>query len=256
MKEKIRNIKKMFYLEGYLKWFVLLCLIILGTQIFEVWAIPKLITRVFDYAIPNSNIIGLILICSIYILVTFVSCYATLKHVLIRCWLQRWIQRDLRNKIFEKLQYVKKDFYDKNGTGTILQFLNDDSYQASRLFSIIAVEMLVMGLGRFGIILIFLLFVNIKITLIVLGIYLAGAIITIYFNRSTVSLMLEIRKINMEIYTYINECINGFVTIKTLDIIKHKEEELQQKLSLYNKEKMGLEKRYLYIKIYLILLYL
>ncbi len=243
MRRKRKNIKKMFDFEGYKKWFALLCLIIVGTQIFEVCVIPKIITRIFDYHIPNKNISGLIIMCISYTVTMMISCYATLKHVWIRCWLQRWIQRDLRNKVFEKLQYVKKEFYDKNTTGTILQFLNDDSYDASRLFSIVLIEMIVMGLVRFSIILIFLLFVNIKITLISLILYLVGAMITVYFNKSTIQLMIEIRKLNAEIYTYINECINGLVTIKTLNVIKHKQEELQEKLNVYNKEKIHLEKK-------------
>lgn len=243
MKEKKKNLKKMFDFEGYKKWFVLLCLIIVGAQIFEVCIIPQLITKIFDDHIPNKNISGLVIMCVLYTLIMMISCYATLKHVWIRCWLQRWIQRDLRNKVFQKLQYVKKEFYDKNTTGTILQFLNDDSYDASKLFSIVLIEMLVMGIVRFSIILIFLLFVNIKITLISLFIYLVGAMLTIYFNRSTIHLMLEIRKLNTEIYTYINECINGLVTIKSLNIIKHKEEELQEKLKVYNKGKIQLEKK-------------
>lgn len=243
MKEKIKNIKKMFDFEGYKKWFALLCFIIIVAQIFEVCVIPKLITRIFDYNIPEKNISGLIIMCIIYTLTMLISCYATLKHVWIRCWLHRWIQRDLRNKVFEKLQYVKKEFYDKNTTGTILQFLNDDSYDASRLFSSVSVEMFIMGIGRFSIILIFLLFVNVKITFISLFIYIIGALITVYFNRSTIHSMIEIRKLNTEIYTYINECINGLITIKTLNIIKHKEEELQQKLDIYNKGKIQLEKR-------------
>lgn len=243
MKEKIKNIKKMIQLQGYKRWFVLLFIIILGTQILEVYVTPKLITKIFDYHIPNANIAGVIVICIIYTVFLFITCYATLKHVMIRCWLQRWIQRDLKNKIFEKLQYVKKEFYDKNTTGIILQFLNDDSHNASRLFSIISTEMFVMGLGRFFIIALFLLFVDIKLTIVVLIIYSIGAGITIYSNRSTVGRILELRKINTDIYTYINECINGVVTIKTLNIIKYKEEELEEKLNKYNKEKMQLEKR-------------
>ena len=70
-----------------------------------------------------------------------------------------------------------------------------------------------------------------------------GASITIYSNRSTIGRIIELRKINTDIYTYINECINGVVTIKTLNIIKYKEEELEEKLNKYNQEKMQLEKR-------------
>lgn len=243
MKEKIKNITKIIKIQGYQKKFLLLFTIILGTQILEVCVTPKLITQIFDYHIPDENINGLIIISVMYTFIMFISCYATLKHVMIRCWLQRQIQKDLKNKVFEKLQYASKDFYDKNTTGTILQFLNDDSYNASRLFSIVATEMFVMGIGRFLIILIFLMFVNIKITIISLIVYIAGTYITIYSNRSTIKNIIEIRKINTDIYTYINECVNGLITIKTLNIIKHKEQELQEKLAQYNKEKINLERK-------------
>lgn len=243
MKEKINNTEKMIKIQGYQKWFILLFLIIIGTQIFEICVIPKLITKIFDYNIPSKNITGLVVICAIYTGIMFITCYATLKHVMIRCWLQRWIQRDLKDKIFEKLQYVKKEFYDKNTIGTILQFLNDDSYNASRTFSIVVTEMFVMGIARFSIILLFLFLVNVNIATISLIIYVIGATITVYSNKSTINQIMEIRKINEDIYTYINESINGLVTIKTLDIIKHKEEELQKKLDLYQKEKIKLQKR-------------
>ena len=243
MKEKIKNTEKMIKIQGYKKWFFLLFIIIIGAQILEIYVTPKLITRIFDYYIPNKNINGLIIICIIYTVFLFIMCYTTLKHVMIRCWLQRWIQRDLKDKIFEKLQYVKKEFYDKNTTGTILQFLNDDSYNASRTFSIVVTEMLVMGIARFSIILLFLFFVNIKIASITLIIYVIGTVVTIYSNKSTINQIMKIRKINEDIYTYINESINGLITIKTLDIIKHKEEELKKKLELYNNEKIKLQKR-------------
>lgn len=123
-----------------------------------------------------------------------------------------------------------------------MQFLEDDTQNAGELFPIASTEMFVMGLIRFSIEAIFLLFVNLKITLIILGLYFLGFIITLFFNRKTTAKIIEIRKINREIYTAINEGIQSFLTIKTLGIINQKIRDLEAKLEKYNLESSKLEK--------------
>ncbi len=165
-----------------------------------------------------------------------------LKHCEMRCILARLIRKDLRSKIFEKLQKVKAKFFDESESGLVLQFLQDDTQNAGELFPIVITEMFVMGVARFSIIAVFLLFVNVKIALIILGLYFIGLLITLFFNRKTMYIIKEIRQINGEVYTAINEGIQNFLTIKTLGIIKYKIEQLQEKLEKYNSENSKLEK--------------
>ena len=94
---------------------------------------------------------------------------------------------------------VKAKFYDENNTGTILQLLQDDTSKAGELFPIVITEMFFMGVIRFTVYLVFLLFINVKLTLAILSLYIIGFIITLIVNRKTVEKINQIRKINMDI---------------------------------------------------------
>lgn len=242
MKDKIKKLKQMYKISGYHKQFVILFLIIELTAIVEIVTIPYITKQMIDIEIPDKNIKALIILGNIYVVFLLLQCYMTLKHCNMRSILKRKIQGDLREKVFNKMQDVKTKFYDENETGVILQFLNTDVNDASLLFPEIIVEMYFMGIIRFTIIAIFLMFVNLKITLGILALYFIGLLITTYFNKKTIKNINEIRKINIELYNYINEGIQGFLTIKILNIIKNKEKELNDKLEEYNKSNNKLEK--------------
>lgn len=199
MKEKIRKLKQMYKISGYNKQFIILFIIIVAAAIIEIISIPYITKQIIDIQIPNQNIKGLIILGVIYIICLIIQCYATLKHCNIRSILKRKIQRDLRKKVFYKMQDIKTKFYDENETGVLLQFLEDDVNNSGALFPEVIVEMYFMGLIRFGIIAIFLMFIDLKITLLILMLYIIGLLITTYFNKKTVSIINEIRKINIEL---------------------------------------------------------
>lgn len=240
--KKVKEIKLMYDKIGYHNKLMILFLVIVGTIIIEIITIPHIVTQILDVYIPEQNKKGLIISVIIYILFFILQCYMVLMHCDMRCILKRLMQRDLRGKIFSKLQYVKTKFYDENHTGVILQLLQDDSSRAGELFPIVITEMFVMGLIRFSIYIIFLMFLNMKITLMILGLYLIGFIITLIVNKKTVSEIYKIRKMNMEIYSNINEGIQSFFTIKTLGIIEQRCKQLKKKLEEFTKDNIKLEK--------------
>lgn len=241
MKNKLKKLKQMYKDTGYNKQFIILFIIIELTAIIEIITIPYITRQMIDIEIPNKNIRALIVLGIFYICFLFLQCYAVLTHCNMRSILKRKIQRDLSQKVFNKLQDVKTKFYDDNDTGVILQFLQSDVDTASSTFPKVIVEMYFMGLFRFTIIAIFLMFINIKIALGILLLYVIGYCVTLYFNKKTIVLINEIRKINIELYNYINEGIQGFLTIKVLNIIDKKEKELKNKLEEYNQsnDKLG-----------------
>ena len=233
MKEKVKQIKEMYKFSGYHKQFIILFTIIITVAIVDIIAIPYITRQIIDISIPQKNVHALIIWGIIYTIFLLISCYATLKHCNMRSILERKIARDLRQKVFNKMQDIKTKFYDENDTGVILQFLNSDVDEAGRMFADIITEMVFMGIIRFIIYSIFLMFIDIKITVIILFLYVIGYLVTIYFNKKTISLINNIRKVNIEIYSKINEGIQGFLTIKILNIIQKKEEELQELLKDY-----------------------
>lgn len=227
-KSKLKQFKLMYQDVGYQKKFIALFTLIIVTAILEIITVPYIVKQILDVEIPKQNITGLVFLVGIHILVLLIQCYMVLKHCEMRCFLSRWIKRDFRNRIFEKLQKVKAKFFDENETGKILQFLQDDTQKAGELFPITTTEMLVMGWIRFSIIVIFLMFINLKIALILLGLYVMGLLVTLFFNRKTMTKIAEIRNINMDVYTTISESIQSFFTIKTLGIIRTKDKEFRK----------------------------
>ncbi len=242
MKDKIKKLKEMYKISGYHKQFVILFTIIVTFAIVDIICVPYITRQIVDISIPSSNIKALIIWSCLYVIFLSISCYVTLKHCNIRSILKRKIQRDLREKIFNKLQEVKVRFYDENDTGLILQFLQTDVNESGAMFAAVITEMIFMGLIRFSIIAIFLMFIDLKIALIIVSLYVIGYLVTIYFNKKTINIINKIRKINIEIYNKINEGVQGFLTIKILNIIKKKEEELEKALNAYNVKNSKLEK--------------
>lgn len=242
MKKKIEQVKEMYKVSGYHKQFVILFIIIVGSAIIDMITIPYITRQMIDKDIQSSNIKALVIWGIIYILCLSISCYLVLKHCNIRAIVKRKIQRNLREKVFNKMQEVKTKFYDENDIGVILQFLQADVNEAGALFAEIVTEMVFMGIIRFSIVAIFLMFVNLKITLIIISLYVIGYFVTVFFNRKTISIINKIRIINIDLYSKINEGVQGFLTIKILNIIEKKEEELKELLKEYSKANNKLEK--------------
>lgn len=242
MKEKINQLKEMYKVSGYHKQFIILFSIIIIASIIEIISIPYITRKIIDISIPSSNIKSLIIWGFIYIIFLLISCYMVLKHCNMRSILKRKIQKDLREKVFYKMQEIKTKFYDENDTGLILQFLQTDVNESGAIFAEVVTEMYFMGLIRFSIIAIFLMFIDLKITLIILSLYIIGYFITVFFNRKTINIINKMRKINIELYSKINEGVNGFLTIKILNIIEKKEIELKEILQEYDLATNRLEK--------------
>lgn len=229
-------------MHGHHNKFIQLFLLIVATVIIEIILVTYLTKKIINIDIPNRNIKGVIIYSILYIIIILTQSYMVLKHCDMRCILERIIQGELRDKVFKKLQKVNTKFYDDNSTGTILQFMQNDINDAGRLFPDIIVEMYFMGLVRFLIIAFFLMLIDIKVTSLIMGLYIVGYVITVYFNKKTVKGISEIRNINIQIYSLINEGIQGFLTIKTLEIIKKKIQELEKKLNEFTLKNKNLEK--------------
>ena len=242
MKNKIKDVKEMYEVSGFHRKFIILFTIIISSAIFDVITIPYVTRIMINIEIPNKNIKALIIWGFVYVLLLLASCYLTLKHCNMRSILERKIQRNLREKVFYKMQEIKTKFYDDNETGVILQFLQTDAKEAGRMFADIITEMVFMGIIRFTIISIFLMFVDLKVALSIVLLYVLGYFVTVYFNKKTIEIINQIRKVNIELYSKVNEGIQGFLTIKILNIVKKKEDELNKLLEEYRNCNNKLEK--------------
>lgn len=240
--KKLQELYKMYQDAGHHKKMIQLFLLIVVTVIMELLLVTYITKKIINIEIPNQNINGILTYSALYIIIILIQSYMVLKHCNMRCILERIMQGELREKVFNKLQKVNTKFYDENESGTILQFMQNDTNEAGRLFPDIIVEMYFMGLIRFLIIAFFMMFIDLKVTLLIVELYVIGYAVTVYFNRKTIKEIYEIRKTSIEIYTLINEGIQGFLTIKTLEIIDNKIQELEARLNEFVSENKKVEK--------------
>lgn len=239
---KLKDLYKMYKHAGHHKKMVQLFLLIEVAFIMEVVLSIYVTKKIINVEIPSGNIKGVFVYSAVFIVGILIQSYMVLKHCDMRCILQRIMQGELREKVFNKLQQINTKFYDENTSGTIMQFMQNDTYESGKLFPDIIVEMYFMGVIRFLIAAIFLMFIDLKITLLIIGLYAIGYLVTIYFNKKTLKEINEIRKTNIEIYALINEGIQGFLEIKTLEIIDNKIQELEVRLRKFSSENKRVEK--------------
>lgn len=240
--KKLKDLYKMYKHAGHHKKMVQLFLLIEVAFIMEVLLAIYITKKIINVEIPSGNIKGVFVYSAVYIVGILIQSYMVLKHCDMRCILQRIMQGELREKVFNKLQEINTKFYDENTSGTIMQFMQNDTYESGKLFPDIIVEMYFMGVIRFLIAAIFLMFIDLKITLLIIGLYAIGYLVTIYFNKKTLKEINEIRKTNIEIYALISEGIQGFLEIKTLEIIDNKIQELEVRLRKFSSENKRVEK--------------
>ncbi len=239
---KSKDLYKMYKDAGHHKEMLQIFLLIIATLTIEIVLVTYVTKRIINIEIPDGNIKGILIYSVFYIFIIFTQSYMVLKHCDMRCILKRIMQGELREKVFNKLQKINIKPYDKNESGTILQFMQNDTNEAGGLFPSIIVEMYFMGIVRFLVIAFFLMFIDLKVTLLIVGLYVIGYAVTVYFNRKTIKEIYEIRKTSIEIYTLINEGIQGFLTIKTLEIIDNKIYELETRLSEFTLKNKSVEK--------------
>ena len=103
----INKLKEMYKFSGYNKEFVILFTIIVSSTVLEIISIPYITRQIIDVQIPKGNIRALIVYGILYTIFILISCYLTLKHCNMRSILKRKIQRDLREKIYNKMRRDK-----------------------------------------------------------------------------------------------------------------------------------------------------
>lgn len=103
----IDKLKEMYKVSGYNKKFIILFTIIISSAILELISVPYITKQIIDIHIPIGNIKALIIWGFIYVIFLLISCYLTLKHCNMRSILKRRIQRDLREKVFNKMRTSK-----------------------------------------------------------------------------------------------------------------------------------------------------
>lgn len=237
LKEIIRNYKKQSY-NVALGWFITSLFIIL----FVVFTIVMI-----EYAVPSKNINKVITFGIIYFLVNIFRAVFNFFEDLSDVHLAKELEADYREKIYIKLQKLSQKEIDKIKVGEILENIINDTKEFSRWYGTGICRTYFGGVVRLVGILLVLMYLDIPIILVTFIIYLIGFSITYYFNKKSILYTKLKREINAKILNWSNEQVQGYSTIKALELEEERIKEIKLLLDDYEKVVNKLEKN---IRIY------
>lgn len=195
----------------------------------------------FDDAIKTENI-SLILFFAILMLVKVIIKAA---EGILNCILRHHLQRDFsyyaRKDIFNSIINANINFFDKSNTGELLELAMNDSEQFSTFFTQNGLQT-TSNLLRVITYLFILLFMDVKIGIILITIYIVGYLGIFIINRKKITLINNIRRLNILITKSITEQINGLELIKSLRIEEKRLKHISKLIEQYNSQSKKLDK--------------
>lgn len=195
-----------------------------------------------EYAIPSKNI-KLILILGIsYFAVNILRAIATFFEDLNDVGFEKELQADYREKIYKKLQNTKQSELDKIQVGEILENIINDTKEFSMWYGTGICRSYFAGIVRLVGTLLVLAYLNIPIVTITFLIYIIGFFVTHILNKKSIQYTKLKREANAKILNWSNEQVQGYSTIKALEIEEERLNELKNLISQYDKVTNKLEK--------------
>lgn len=200
-----------------------------------------------EYAIPTKNINLIIKLGIIYFGVNILRGAATLFEDINQNALEKEIQADYREKIFIKLQKLKQNEMDKIHVGEILEAIINDIKEVSRYYTWGICRSYFGGMirliGTLGV----LMYLNIPIVTATFFIYIIGFFITFLLNKKSIKYINLKREANAKILNWSNEQVQGYQTIKALEVEHQRMREIKLLITGYEKAVNKLERN---IRIY------
>lgn len=185
-------------------------------------AIPYLIlyqyvlSKVIDQYIPDKNVKMAVLLS--FILIAYISIRFCLDLYMER---ERKIiyydnDRQIKNKVFDSIQDADISELDKIQVGNLFNLTTTQSFESSQMFVWNVLGVFAVRLRSIAVISIIMLFINWKIALVVIGIFIISYIILIPFYNKNMRTYKKLQYSIIDLQGKINEYIDSFSTTKTL----------------------------------------
>lgn len=185
-------------------------------------AIPYLIfyqyilSRVIDKYIPDENVNMVLILSSILISIIVVRFFFD-KYVEIErklCYYENDLQ--IKEKVFNSIQDSNISKLDKIQVGNLFNLTTTQSFEASQLFVWNFLGIFSVRLRSILVTTIIMLFIDWKIALVVIGIFILSYIILIPFYNKNMKNYKKLQQSIIDLQGKINEYIDSFSTTKTL----------------------------------------
>lgn len=185
-------------------------------------AIPYLLlyqyvlSQVIDKYIPDKNIKMAVILSSILIL-----------FIVVRFWFDKYMEterkliyfdndRQIKEKVFSSIQDANISILDKIQVGNLFNVTTTQSFEASQLFVWNILGIFAVRVRSILITSIIMLFIDWKIALVVIGIFILSYIVLIPFYNKNIKTYKKLQQSIIDLQGKINEYIESFSTTKTL----------------------------------------
>ncbi len=212
------TLKEMFNFTKNKKETIIIGIILVVQLILYTFSYPFIMQKVVDEAIPEENI-GLVILLSVILIIIVVIRFLTNRYSEIRrknCCYDN--NEEIKNKIFKSIQESKVSELDKIQAGNLFEIVGKQAMEASYLFVWNFVGIVSVRLALTIAISIILLVLNLKLGLIVLGIFVVSYLILVPFYVKTIKIYRNLQKIVIDLQGNINEYIEAYSTTKTLKL--------------------------------------
>lgn len=195
-----------------------------------------------EYAIPSKNIKLILQLGIIYFVVNILRTIVTLYESVWHNVFEKELEGDYREKIFVKLQKTKQKEIDKIRVGEILENIINDTKEFAKYYTHGLTRAYLGGVLRLIGTLAVLMYLNFPIVTITFLIYIIGFFITFLFNKKSIKYTKLKREANAKILNWSNEQVEGYQTIKALEIQQQRRQEIKILINSYEKVVNKLEK--------------
>lgn len=175
-----------------------------------------LVSNVIDKYIPEKNIKNVLILSSILIIIIFVRFWTDKYGDIGRklCYYDN--DKQIKNKIFNSIQDANISQIEKIQVGKLFNITTTQSFEAAQLFVWNMVGIFSVRIRSILITSVIMLFINWKIALVVIGIFILSYIILIPFYNKNMKNYKKMQQSIIDLQGKINEYIDSFSTTKTL----------------------------------------
>lgn len=181
-------------------------------QIFYQYAL----SRSIDKYIPEKNIKMTIIISSILIGIIIIRFFCDKYSEIRRKTIYFDNDRQIKSKIFDSIQNANISKLDKIQVGQLFSLTTTQSFEASQLFAWDFIGVFAIRLRNTLITSIIMLFIDWKIAVVVIAIFILSYIILIPFYNQNMKIYKKIQQTIIDLQGKVNEYIDSFSTTKTL----------------------------------------
>lgn len=175
-----------------------------------------ILSLVVDKYMPNQNL-KMVCILSVILLIIIAIRFAFDYYTETRrktCYYDN--DKQIKNKIFSAIQYADNGELDKIQTGNLFELTTNQSFNASQLFIWNFTGIFSVRFRSILMISIIMLFINFKIALIIIGIFILSYIVLLPFYNANMKNYQQTLKTILNLQGKINEYIESYFTTKTL----------------------------------------